>query len=154
MRLFERLLPTILIIIAVLITIFSINIASQRPLSNLENTLFQAFALFAGLTGSFIFGKRSAKDSAREIIKPHARSAFRRIISLYMSLSRVVSEIQNYWETEEIDKKKMSIAKLEAIVVEQLTTADDALEDWGDIIPEDVEELRSKLEKHKTEGNQ
>ena len=36
-------------------------------------------------------------------------------------------------------------AKLEGIVVEQLTTASDALEDWRDIVPEDVEELYQRL---------
>ena len=35
----------------------------------------------------------------------------------------------------------MALAKLDAIVAEQLATADDALEDWRDIVPEDVEEL-------------
>ena len=35
----------------------------------------------------------------------------------------------------------MALAKLEVIVVEQLAVTDDALEDWRDIVPEDVEEL-------------
>jgi hypothetical protein len=39
----------------------------------------------------------------------------------------------------------MALARLEAIVIEQLATADDALEDWRDIVPEDVKELRGRL---------
>ena len=35
-----------------------------------------------------------------------------------------------------------SMAKLEAIVIEQLATADDALEDWNDIVPDEVSELK------------
>ena len=29
--------------------------------------------------------------------------------------------------------------------IEQIATADDALEDWADIVPDDVDELRKKL---------
>ena len=39
----------------------------------------------------------------------------------------------------------MALARLEEIVTEQLTTADDALDDWNDIVPEDVAELKQKL---------
>ena len=40
----------------------------------------------------------------------------------------------------------MALARLEAIVIEQLATADDALEDWRDIVPEDVEELTKNFD--------
>ena len=40
----------------------------------------------------------------------------------------------------------MVLEKLEAIVVEQIATANDALEDWRDIVPEDVKELMSKFD--------
>jgi len=44
--------------------------------------------------------------------------------------------------------------KIEAIIAEQLVTADDALEDWRDIVPEDVKELEQRLAaKHKSGGN-
>ena len=35
----------------------------------------------------------------------------------------------------------MTLAKLDTIVTEQLAAADDALEDWRDIVPDDVKEL-------------
>ncbi len=146
MRIFARFLPTILVLMAVVVGGFSVYIASQRALSDLEGALLQAFVLLSGLAGSFLFGKQSAKEAAREIIKPHARSAFRRLMSLYESLSRVGSEIQHYRNLEGNGNSGITIAKLEAIVIEQLATADDALEDWRDIVPEDVKELREKLE--------
>ncbi len=146
MRIFERLLPTILLFMTLIVAGFSVYTASQRALSNLEGALLQGFTLIFGLAGSFLFGKQSAKNAAREIIKPHARSAFRRLMSLYESLSRVGSEVQNYRNSGGDENGEINIAKLEAIVIEQLATADDALEDWRDIVPDDVEELRSKLE--------
>lgn len=44
--------------------------------------------------------------------------------------------------------------KLESLVIEQIATANDALEDWRDIVPEDVEELRAKLVAMRTRENQ
>ena len=135
----------ILVIMAFLVTGFSVYIASQRELTGLENTLLQSFALLFGLGGSFLFGQKSMRDAAREIIKPHARSAFRRLISLYESLSRVALEIENSKNNKESNSEKIALAKLEAIVIEQLATADDALEDWIDIVPDEVTELRKRL---------
>lgn len=142
MKIREIWLPLLLIVVAFLVAGYSIHISAERTLTSLESTLLQAFSLVSGLIGSFYFGKRSATDAAKEIIKPHARSAFRRLISLYESLSRVAYEIQN---SKQNQSTEITIAKMEAIVVEQIATADDALEDWRDLVPEEVEELRSKL---------
>ena len=97
-------------------------------------------------------GRQSAKDAAREIIKPHARSAFRRLMSLYESLSRVATEIEKSLSGEGNKNSEGDLARLKAIVIEQLATADDALEDWNDIVPEDVAELRDKLKARQNKG--
>lgn len=145
----DKLISLLLIIIAFAVAGFSIYIASQRTLTSLESTLLQAFSLSIGLIGSFYFGKYSAIDAAKNIIKPHARSAFRRLISLYESLSRVGIEIQN---SKNNQSQSETITKMEAIVIEQLATADDALEDWRDIVPDEVEELRIKLTTRRDQG--
>jgi len=145
----EKWLPLFLMIIAFIVAGFSIYIASQRTLTGLENTLLQAFSLVSGLIGSFYFGKQSSIDAAKQIMKPHARSAFRRLISLYESLSRVGIEIER---SKLNGDAAITIAKMEAIVIEQLATADDALEDWRDIVPEEVDELRSKLKTKRDQG--
>ena len=146
----EKWLPLFLMIIAFVVAGFSVYIATQRTLTGLENTLLQAFSLVSGLIGSFYFGKQSSIDAAKQIVKPHARSAFRRLISLYESLSRVAFEIEN---SKLNGDEAITIAKMEAIVIGQLATADDdALEDWRDIVPEDVDELRSKLKTKRDNG--
>jgi len=148
----ERWLPIFLLVSAFLIVGLSVYTSSQRNLTSLENTLLQIFALGLGLIGSFIFGKQSAKEAARELIKPHARSAFRRLISLYESLSRVGYEIEKHQSTNSNSSEGHTMAKLEAIVIEQLATADDALEDWNDIVPDEVSELKNRLENSKVGG--
>lgn len=143
MKTFERFGPHLLILISLGVGGFFAYVATTRISTGLESFLWQAFTLVASVVGAFLFGRQSASEAAREIIKPHARSAFRRLLSLYRSLSRVADHIESSHESHEACQ--VTLAKLEAIVVEQLTTADDALEDWRDIVPEDVEELRQRL---------
>ncbi|GAC17399.1 hypothetical protein [Paraglaciecola arctica] len=141
MKLADKIIPIILILASFIMIGLSIYVASQRDLTSLENTLLQAFSLAFGLIGSFQFGKQSAKNAARDLIKPHARSAFRRLISLYESLSRVGYEINGASDGRDLN---ITMGKLEAIVIEQLATADDAIEDWNDIVPDEVAELKDK----------
>ena len=141
----ERLWPVLLILISLGVAIYFISVTTTRTLTGLESVLLQIFALATGLVGSFIFGRQSARKAAREIIKPHARSAFRRLLSLYQSLSQVAAVIESSKNCVSREDYRIILARLEASVGEQLATADDALEDWRDIVPEDVEELRQGL---------
>jgi hypothetical protein len=137
----DKAIPIIFIFAALCMLGLSIYVASQRDLTSLENTLLQVISLASGVFGSFQFGKQSAREAAKDMIKPHARSAFRRLVSLYESLSRVAYEINN---SNQLASPEITIAKLEAIVAEQIATADDALEDWSDIVPEEVAELKER----------
>ena len=101
----------------------------------------QILALLAGIGASYIFGRSASKESVRETIEPHARSAFRRLISLYRSISRVAAII----ESEEARDDAAKIDIIRAIVVEQIATADDALADWQDVVPEAVEEMGKEM---------
>lgn len=146
MKYLERFGPILLVCFSIGISIVLAYTATKRTLTVFESSIWQIFVFTAGLAGSFIFGRQSAKEAAKEIIKPHARSAFRRLVSLYESLSRASTEIQSTNNLESPEDYKVLIAKLDTIVTEQLNAADDALEDWRDIVPEDVEELKQNLE--------
>jgi hypothetical protein len=141
----KQLSSLLLIFVAFVVMGISTYVATQRELSGLENVLLQTFSLIFGLVGSYYFGKQSTNDAAKEIIKPHARSAFRRLLSLYKSLHRVAVEIENSKNSNAPQYESVTLAKLEAIIIEQLATADDALEDWRDIVPEEVTELIERL---------
>ena len=143
MKNIERWTVIVFIFIAFLVAVVSSYTATQRVLTTIESVLLQLFSLSAGLVGSYIFGKQSSRKAAKEIIKPHARSAFRRLLSLFKSLSRVAQEIQDFQNAHVINEKFV-MARIDAIVIEQLATADDALEDWRDIVPEEVEEILAR----------
>ena len=136
----------VLIIFGVLGIAGLVFIAATRSMTTLENIFLQILSLLIGVGVSLFVSRQSAEKTAREIIKPHARSAFRRLVSLYESLSRASTAIQLTESSESSEDIRVTIAKLDTIVTEQLSTADDALEDWNDIVPEDVEELKQKLE--------
>ena len=145
MKTLERYAPFLLILISLVVAGLFSHAATTRTLTGLESVILQFFSLLAGLIGSFFFGRQSACEAAREIIKPHARSAFRRLLSLYQSLSRVADVIESSRNSESPEENQVTLAKLEVIVVEQLSSADDAIEDWRDIVPEDVQELDQRF---------
>ena len=132
----------LLISLSILLVLFSlVHITTTRPLTDLENVLLQIIFLAIGSGISFFTGHRSAQETA----KPHARSAFRRLLSLYHGLSRAATAIESSQSSESDDDYQVLLARLEEIVAYQLITADDALDDWNDIVSEDVEELKQKL---------
>lgn len=143
----KKLVPSLFLAASILIATFFVYMSAERNLTTLENSLFQVFALSVGLIGSYLIGRESAAKNARELMKPHARSAFRRLVALYRGLSRIDGEIQESRLNLSTDQYINScLGKLEGMVTEQIATAADALEDWNDIVPEDVQELKQKLE--------
>lgn len=117
----------------------------ERPFTHLESFLWQLFGIALGAVGTFYSGRQSAAKAAREIVKPSALSAFRRLRSLYESISRVAYTIESSRNAESPEDYRVILAELEGIVFVQLLTANDALEDWKDIVPEDVEALQDSL---------
>lgn len=144
----KKSLGFVLVAACIVVSALFVVISSIRNLTALENTLLQVFSIALGLAGSFIVGKEGSKQDAVDMIKPHARSAFRRILSLYTSLSRLAAEIEFQKERLSTNKAAQnSLDKLQSIVIEQIGTADDAIEDWRDIIPEDIDKIRLTKER-------
>lgn len=133
-----------LLLFAVIITGLMIYLAGQETLDQRDVLLFQSLALLTGLYGSYLVGVRSAKSAAEEMVKPHAKSAFRRVLSLYQGLSRVAQAIEQEQDNSSETRDK-SLDLIQAIVIEQIATADYALEDWRDLIPDAVEEVERRL---------
>ena len=153
MKILRSIIPIFLVFVSIVIAMLYVYISLERPLSALEGVLLQIFALVAGIAGSFLLGRNSVADAAKEMIKPHARSAFRRLVSLYEGLSRLAYAIESAKE-KAVNKEtnELMLEKFEAIVVEQLSTADDSLEDWGDIVPDEIEELKNRLKPTNNSG--
>ena len=98
-----------------------------------------------GIGASYAYGRESALQAGKELIKPVAKSAFRRLNSLYQSLSRIGKAIsEDRSRVEDAPEALAVLDKLSAIVVEQIAQAGDAIEDWKDIVPEEVKLLQQQ----------
>lgn len=115
-------------------------LAYFNPPTVFEVLFFQLVILVTGILGSYIIGKKSAIDTEHDRIKLHARSAFRRVTALYGSLYRLSDTI------EELKGKEgeYRLDLVQALVAEQILTGQDAIEDWRDIVPEEVELIEKR----------
>lgn len=93
--------------------------------------------LGAGLSGSFWLGRSSAAEAARDVIRPHARSALRTILALRDSLFRLSIRIEEYKQDANDDQ----LDTIQSIVHEQIPICGSAVEDWRDVVPDDVDEV-------------
>lgn len=114
-----------------------IAVSSFRPLSQLEAVLFQVLTLVTGLLGSYRFGRNAAREGAFEIIRPHARSALRSILTLHTSLYGLSLRIEEM-KTDEPDSR---LDLIQAVIEEQIPLGASAVEDWKDVAPSEVDEV-------------
>ena len=77
----------------VIALVVMIVISSIRQLSQLEIVLLQVVTLATGLLGSYRFGRNVAQHAAYDVIRPHACSALRSILTLHDSLYRLSHRI-------------------------------------------------------------
>ena len=74
------------------------------------------------------------------MIRPHARAAFRRVTALYQSLYRLSIRIEQLKD----EKPDNRLDLIQVLVDEQIATGQDAMEDWRDIVPEEVEQIERR----------
>jgi hypothetical protein len=140
---------------SVAVAIYMVALSDRRSgtggLTAVETALFNILILLLGLSGSYFFGKVSSQ-------LPNARSAFRRLVSLYRSLSRFLETIEDRRQllrSEAIDGR-LSLERaldtlhlLETQITEQLQTVDDAVADWQDVAPDSIADLVHQLKARK-----
>lgn len=132
-----------LLVIFLIASIVFVGLQFVRDVSPVENAMFQVIVSGIGLIGSYIFGQYSARQGAIDIVKPHARASFRRVTALYKSLYHLSERIEELKE-ENFDHR---LELIQALVNEQIRTGQDAIDDWRDIVPEEVAEIERRSAK-------
>ena len=127
----------LLVVGAIAYTMWRIGVESGRPVTSTEEAIGELFALIGGIAGSFL--------AARSTFRGHARSAFRRLLSMYAGLG----EIAKTAVCETPEEHESALARIGAIASVHYGTALDALEDWNDIAPQQVAELRESLSRRR-----
>jgi hypothetical protein len=128
--------------------LLTILVTSREDATNLENGLLQFIFLGAGVGFSFYTARKSAQAAAVEVLRPHGAKSVRRLLTL-------AAGIQNY--SVVIDKERAMLVDLaqqgqvpvnyashsldvvQAHIDGELRTVSDALEDWRDVVPEEVQ---------------
>jgi len=144
-------LGILLILLSLIIAGYFIYLSNSRTLSSFENTLFQIFILSISIFGGSFISQPLAEENARKRISPHAKSAFRRLISLYLSISyiqNITKHVNPIGTGDEECNRKLLI--IQTIAQEQTNSAKDALEDWRDLVPDEVEELYKRFNRVET----
>jgi hypothetical protein len=117
--------------------------------SNRENGLYQFIFLAIGVAASFLAGRQSARVSAADVLRPHAKAAVRRLTNLASGIQGFgvgLNTERQYIEQQAADNGGMvplaavtQAHEMLFIQIElQIQTATDAMEDWREFVPEEV----------------
>lgn len=131
----------LVLLVGAALAVITVMVAIHTPPNALASGLLQAFTFIVALIGAYIFAKPVAEAAAKEVIRAHVRSAFRRQIGLYRGLGRLIDEIDSQTAEAVDDNAKLRLKILRAMIVEQAGMSDDALSDWRDLVPEEVAQL-------------
>ncbi len=126
-------------------------VSASRALTHLEAILLQLVILVTGVWASYLFSQRSAeaaaeraKAAAEQLVKARARSAFRRVKSLYGGLFYVKSIIDKQRNLGR-ESESQVIEVIEAVVDQHVSTVEDAMGDWRDMVPDEVKDLEHQV---------
>ena len=131
--------PSLFVVASLALAGYFLYVTTSRNFTQMENVFFQVLILLLGLGGTLWIGR------ILPVHRTHARSAFRRLTSLYSGLGRAAAIIDESRESDSVENYRLAFARLEELIRSQLIAADDALEDWRDIVPKDVGVLQSEL---------
>lgn len=141
-----------LVVAAVLLQALTSTVGLQKEPNTLAAAILQAVTIGLSVAASYIFGKASAAEAARDIVRPHAVVSLRRAINLYRALDRqrqtlgvVYSGLKDEARPDgngvmvvDLTAARWAIIGVQNVVIEQIGTAADAMEDWKDLAPEEV----------------
>ncbi len=150
------LLAIVSAIVSLAFVICLVYVSSERQLTPLEAILIQIVILGAGVFASYLISQRFARTAAEQaraaaehLMMGHARSAFRRVKSLYSGLFYLKRVIERH-KGPDPKAQSQEVAVIEAVVDQHINTVLDALEDWRDLVPKEVEDLEQQFIKHES----
>ncbi|WP_269305309.1 hypothetical protein [Aeromicrobium sp. HA] len=144
---------------SVIVCVLTVGVAVQKDPSRLAVGLLQGIALVLGTAGSYVFGRDASRENAEAIremeaerLSLPARSAFRRVRTLWRALGRQQEAIRAQEQrldaladlsagTVQLEHARNALLALEYMVIEQIGTVDDALEDWRDLVPDEIAKI-------------
>lgn len=136
--------------------VFTLYVTSRDDATNTETALW-TFILFAiGIAVSFYFGRTSTTDAARSIVRPQAKAAARRLVTLGAGLATIKAVLDRHRSQAEatatasnggvpVEDFNLAYDSVEMYMELQQQMVKDALEDWRHFDPEIVSELQREV---------
>ncbi len=152
-----------LVALTLVLAYATIRVGLDPQATKLSAALLQVMTLLFGVFTAHVYSNVAADQAARDVIRPHARASIRRSVHLYRAMERHAVALQEHLrelsvssstddhgnQTVNLEAVKWSIVGLDRLVREHLATAKDALEDWRDIVPEEVEKIYQSADAEK-----
>jgi hypothetical protein len=139
----------------VITLVATVALTARPKATNLENGLFEFVLFLAGVAFSFYSGRRSIQAAASEVLRPHGKKSVRRLLHLAAGLQKlyVVIDRERTAASEVAENHQGSLTLvavnhhfdvIQGHIEGELRTVGDALDDWRDVVPEDVESVEQK----------
>jgi hypothetical protein len=139
---------------------FTLKVTSKDDATNTETALWTFILFMIGLAVSYYFGKQSVEQAAADLVRPQARSAARRLVTLGQGIRtlELVVERQRQAAAEAaatnhgnvgLDRVDLALDMLLTYSSLQLLTVNDALEDWRQFDPAIVNDLEKEADRKK-----
>jgi hypothetical protein len=120
-------------------------LAAVSLLQNFVAGLLEVVLLILGLWGSYVLGQSSIGGGD---VRPRARGSYRRMATLHAqlyALTGLIAKARDGFIRGDSDVRERAISSLEFIefaVGQNLSVISDAMEDWADMVPDEVNDLR------------
>lgn len=128
--------------------------------TNTENALWQFILFGVAAYLSYYFGKKSIKAGVNEVLRSHGRKSVRRIENLAAGIGDYATVIDKEGAAfEDVARRNRgkvplydaahSLSVIRSQIDGEIRTAADAIEDWRDLVPEEVRELEQRKKQAK-----
>ena len=156
----------VLTLTTLVLAALTVYVGTRTPPNLLGASLLQAMTLAVGVVTPYVFAKYSDANASSEILKSHAKPAFRRTRNIYKGLGLLSSQIQlsfgrleqltqqaNGQEYIEYEHVRSVMYSLEYALNALIETADDVLRDWHDLVPDEVDAIMREVESRESGGS-
>jgi hypothetical protein len=154
----QRLWGIGLLIVSVVLAGLTVYLGALKHPNTLAAAILQAVTIVFSTGGAFVFARASVQSAAQEMIRGQARSPFRRVRSIYRELGSVLEALDQQSarflslrqgdnpSTLDYEYVDLAMQMLRHLITVQANTADDALADWRDLVPDEVQQIEEEVE--------
>jgi hypothetical protein len=128
------------------IVVFYLEITSPNAITQRETALFNTLEFILAVAFGWVLQRIDARRQFQENLKGFALSAYRRIIDIEKSVSRISGEIERVRISYPADKSH-ELDMLRIIAEGTNDTVQSSIADWSDVIGDEVQTLKQIAEK-------